>query len=344
MVIKVAALVMLGLIFLVGEGSGAKAEEFYAGKTLSIICPFSAGGTYDRMSRLTAQFLPKYIPGRPTIIVQNRTGGGGMIGTRAAYKADPDGLTLLHIPSTLLFQSLLGQVTDIDFTRWGWLGSVGGAHYVLFIRSALPHRSIDDLRGGAQPLKIGILGPGSSITETAKILKEFGKFNVRLVPGYKGYADIALAVRQGEVDGVATAAATLQANPLTRSMFEKNLIAMVVSFGGAKPPPKFASVIAKLPKLRDYIADETDRRAFDTYMGTFNITRPFLATPGIPPDRLQTLRDGFWKMMHDAAFAAAAEKQGFVLNPVGHEEVSSLVRSMFNLPKPVKERLQEVFK
>jgi tripartite-type tricarboxylate transporter receptor subunit TctC len=339
----VAALAMVGLALMVGGRSNASAEDFYKGKTMTIICPFSPGGTYDRMSRLASQFMPRYIPGEPTIIVQNRTGGGGLIGTRAAYKATPDGLTLLHIPSTYLFQALLGLVTDIDFTKWGWLGSVGGAHYIFYIRSALPHRSIDDLRG-SQPIKIGVMGPGSSITETAKMIKEFGKFNVDLVPGYKGYADIALAIRQGEVDSVATAAATLQANPLTQSMKEENQIVLVMSLGGAKPPKKFAAEIAKLPNFRDHIADKTDLRAFDLYMGTFNITRPFLSTPGIPPDRLQILRDGLWKMMHDAEFVAAAEKQGFVLHPVRHDEVSSLVNDMFNLPKGVKDRLSEVFK
>lgn len=344
MAIKGAALVLIGLVLIVGERFDAMAQEFYKGKTVTIITPFSPGGTYDSLSRLAAQFLPKYIAGEPTIIVQNRTGGGGMIGTRTAYKASPDGLTLLHIPSTFLFQSLLGQVTDIDFTKWGWLGSVGGAHYVFFIRSALPHRSIADLRGARQPLKIGVLGPGSSITETAKMIKQFGKFNVRLVPGYKGYADIALAMRQGEVDGVATAAETLQANALTKSMLEDNFIVLLLSFGGAKPPQKFAPAIAKLPNLRDQIADETERRAFDVYMGTFNITRPFLTTPGIPPDRLQILRNALSKMMHDAEFVAAAEKQGFVLHPVGHEEVGSLVQAMFNLPKAVKEKLEEIFK
>lgn len=341
--ITAAALAMVGFTLMLGGRSNASAEDFYKGKTITIVVPFSPGGTYDRLARLVSQFMPRHIPGEPTIIVQNRAGGGGMIGTRAAYKATPDGLTLLHIPSTYLFQALLGQVTDIDFTKWGWLGSVGGAHYVMFIRSAIGRRTVDDLRGG-QPIKIGVMGPGSAITETAKMIKEFGKFNVQLVPGYKGYADIALAIRQGEVDSVATAAATLQANPLTRSMKEEKQIVIAMSLGGAQPPKKFAAEIAKVPKLRAYIADKTDLRAFDLYMGTFNITRPFLATPGVPPDRLQTLREALWKVMHDADFIAAAEKQGFVLNPVRHGEVSSLVNDMFDLPKPVKERLSEVFK
>ncbi len=337
------ALAMIGLTLMVGARSNAVAEDFYKGKTITIVCPFSAGGTYDRMSRLAAEYMPKHIPGQPTIIVQNKAGGGGMIGTRAAYKATPDGLTLLHIPSTFLFQSLFGQSSDIDFTKWGWLGSVGGAHYIMFIRSSLPHRTIDDLRG-PKALKIGVLGPRSSITEAAKLIKQFGKFNIQLVPGYKGYADIALAIRQGEVDGVSTAAATLEANSLTKSMMEDRSIVLLMSLGGGNPPKKFATEISKLPKLRDHISDEGERRAFDLYIGTFNITRPFLATPGIPADRLQVLRDGLWKMMHDNAFITAAEKQGFELNPVGHEQVSSLVRDMFSLPKPVKDKLAEIFK
>ena len=266
-----------------------------------------------------------------------------MIGTRAAYKATPDGLTLLHIPSTFLFQSLFGQVADIDFTKWGWLGSVGGAHYIMFIRSSLPYRKVDDLRG-PKPLKLGVLGPRSSITEAAKLIKEFGKFNIELVPGYKGYADIALAIRQGEVDGVSTAAATLEANPLTKSMIREHFIVLLMSLGGGNPPKKFAAEIGKLPKLRDYISDKAEQRAFDAYIGTYNITRPFLVTPGIPADRLQVLRDGLWKMMHDTEFVTAAEKQGFDLNPVSHEGVSAVVRDMFNLPKPEKEKLAEIFK
>lgn len=341
--IGAAALTFFAISLVVGGRSNAVAENFYSGKTITIICPFSAGGTYDRMSRLVADHMPKYIPGKPTIIVQNKPGGGGMIGTRAAYRAAPDGLTLLHIPSTFLFQSLFGQVSDIDFTKWGWLGSVGGAHYIMFIRSSLPYRTVEDLRG-PKPLKIGVLGPRSSITQVAKLIKQFGKFNIRLVPGYKGYADIALAIRQGEVDGVSTAAATLQANPLTKAMMKEHFIVLLMSIGGGNPPKKFASVIAKLPKLRDYISDETEKRAFDAYIGTYNITRPFLVTPGTPADRLQVLRDGLWKMMHDTEFVAAAEKQGFDLNPVRHQGVSAVVQAMFSLPRPVKEKLAEIFK
>ena len=341
---RLFVLVVTAVTFGSGAMSTSAAETFFKGKTITIICPFSPGGTYDRMSRLTAQFMPKHIPGAPTIIVQNRTGGGGMIGARATYRAKPNGLTLLHMPSTYAFRGFLGEVKDIDFTKWGWLGSVGGAHYILFIRSKLPYRSIEDLRSASKPIKIGLLGKGSSITVTAKMLKRLGGLNLKLVRGYKGYADIALAIRQGEVDGVSTAAVTLVVNSLTKSMIEEGFTTMVVSLGGARAPEKFASIIGKLPKFRDYIGDEIGRQTFDAYMGTFNVTRPFMTTPGTPPERLAVLRDALWKMMHDPKFIGAAEQQGFVLHSVGHEEVGKIVKSMFELPKPVEEKLREIFK
>src|SRR3972149_1386881 len=89
--ITAAALAMIGLTLMVGERSKAVAEDFYKGKTMTIICPFSAGGTYDRMSRLAAQYMPKDIRGEPTLKFHQAAGRGGMLGTRPAYKATPDG-------------------------------------------------------------------------------------------------------------------------------------------------------------------------------------------------------------------------------------------------------------
>lgn len=324
--------------------SNALSEDYYQGRTIRIIVPASPGGTYDRMARLAARYMPRHIPGTPTLIVQNITGGGGMIGTRAAYNARPDGLTLLHVSALYSFQALTGKVKDIDYLKWGWLGSVGGAHYVFFVRSETPYRSIEEFRKAAEPVKVGIMGPGSSITDSAKMLKEFGKLNIRLVRGYKGYAPIALAVRQNEVDGVSTAALTLEANSLTRSMYSEKLITLITSLGGANPPPQFASAIAKLPKFRDFISDPVERQAFDTYLSTFSITRPFAAPPNTAEKQLSILRKALSDMTQDPEFIAAAEKNGFVLNPVGPEAVTTQIRSIFQLPHPVTEKLKEVFK
>src|ERR687896_2719041 len=72
-----------------------KADDFYKGKTIKIVVGFLAGDVYDLWARLYAQHLPKHIPGKPDIIVQNMTGAGSMIAANHVYSvAKPDGLTL----------------------------------------------------------------------------------------------------------------------------------------------------------------------------------------------------------------------------------------------------------
>lgn len=329
---------------LVAALSNAGAADYYKGKTIRIIVPASPGGTYDRMARLAARFMPGHIAGEPTMIVQNITGGGGIIGMRAGYKAKADGLTVLHVSSLYAFGSLLGDIKGIDFLKWGWLGSVGGANYIFMVRSDLPYRSVEEFRKAPEPVKVGILGRGSSITNTAKMIKGFGAFNIKLVPGYQGYAGIALALRQGEVDGVSTAALTLAANSLTKAMYQEKFTTLIMALGGAKPPPQFAAAVAKLPKFRDSISNEVDREAFDAYMATFTITRPFAVPPNTPAEPLGILRKALAGMQEDPNFIKAAEKNGFVLNPVGPEAVTAQIKSIFQLPKGVEARLKEVLK
>ena len=143
---------------LIFAGSMAGAADFYAGKTITIVCPYSTGGTYDRMSRLAAKFLPRHIPGNPAAIVHNRPGAGGAIGLRSVYKAKPDGLSLIHFTSPAVVRSLTGGIKDIDFKKLTWLGSVGGAHYIFAIRSDRPERTIKDFQTTKKPIRVGRVG------------------------------------------------------------------------------------------------------------------------------------------------------------------------------------------
>jgi len=296
------------------------------------------------MARLAARFMPGHIPGEPTMIVQNITGGGGIIGMRAGYNAKPDGLTILHVSSLYAFGALIGDIKGIDFLKWGWLGSVGGANYIFMVRSELPYRTVEEFRNAPAPVKVGILGRGSSITNTAQMIKGYGKFNIKLVPGYQGYAGIALGIRQGEVDGVSTATLTLEANSLTKAMYNEKFTTLIMSLGGAKPPPKFAEAVAKLPKFRDFISNDVDREAFDAFMATFTITRPFMVPPNTPEEPLGILRKALAGMQEDPEFIKAAEKNGFVLNPVGPEAVTAQIKSIFQLPKAVETSIKAVLK
>ncbi|MGZ8467346.1 MAG: Bug family tripartite tricarboxylate transporter substrate binding protein, partial [Candidatus Binatia bacterium] len=94
---KVLALLIFSVVELLNplnlEPLFAQAN-FYQGKTITMVVASTASGGYDLWARLTARYLAKYIPGNPTIVVQNMPGAGNIIGANYVYSvAKPDGLT-----------------------------------------------------------------------------------------------------------------------------------------------------------------------------------------------------------------------------------------------------------
>jgi tripartite-type tricarboxylate transporter receptor subunit TctC len=301
------------------------AADFYAGKTITIIAPTNPGGTYDRMCRLTAKFLPKHIPGKPSAVVQNRPGGGTVIGTRAAYKSKADGLTLLHVPSTIVVRRLTGGIKDLDFEKFNWLGSVGGAHYVFVVRNERKEKTIAEFQKASPPIRVAVSGPASLLTQMPKFLQRAGGFKIKLVSGYKSYSPMTLATKQKEVEGFATAAAAVIVNPTSRQMYSSKEVRLAISMGGAPAHKKIAADVAKLPKFADVIADPLDKQAYIAFSGLLNASRPFVTTPGVPADRVAILRKAMEAMMADPEFIEAATKQGFVLNPLNGAEAEKLI-------------------
>jgi len=333
----------LTAFFLLG-GSARAAPAYYKGKTIRIMVPVSPGGTYDRMARLMAIHLPRHIPGKPTVIVQNRPGGGGLIGERFLYDSKPDGLIIGHFASGHCVKQFTGIAEKIDFTKYEWLGSVAGSCYMLYIRSELPYRSIDDLRNAPKPLKIGGIRKGSFVTDAALILKAMVGLNINVISGYGGYNPITLAIRQGELDGVATAVAVIGAHPLTKEMITTDFARVVLLMRGMEPGEEYRELVKNLPDAGDFIKDSEDLTAYKAYMGLYAVARPFTAPPGTNPQALEILRSSLWKTMNNEAFIAAAKKAGFTWGPTNHTVVAASIKSFLALPQAQKQRLLNAWK
>ena len=133
------------------------------------------GGGFDAFARLLARHLPRYIPGRPKIIVQNMPGAGSLIAANRIYAKQPgDGLTIVTFASGIVVQALMGDpAAKFDPLKYLWLGdpALAALPRVLWIRGDLPIRSLDDLRKRKEPLAVGATGVGTSIAITG----EFGK-------------------------------------------------------------------------------------------------------------------------------------------------------------------------
>src|SRR3990172_7222916 len=177
--------------------------QYYAGKTVTIIVGYKTGGGYDATARVLARHLPKHIPGKPTIIVQNMPGANSLIAANHVYNvAKPDGLTI----GTFNRNLVLAQLTSVsgvkfDQTRFAWIGSAASESTILAIRTDLPYKNFDDLKKSGKTLVIGATGPGANTYDFPLLVKEFLGVDLKIVSGYSSSADIMLAIERKEVDG-----------------------------------------------------------------------------------------------------------------------------------------------
>ena len=151
----IAALAVAVLVFLYSSPGPAQ-TPFYQGKTVRIIVGFSPGGTYDLWARLMAHHMSKYVPGTPTFVVQNMTGGGSMIAANYVYNvAKPDGLTFGLVTPALYIEQLVGRKeVQFDWPKYSYLGSPEQTARIFYIRADSGYQMIEDLRTGDRAAQV----------------------------------------------------------------------------------------------------------------------------------------------------------------------------------------------
>ena len=175
-------------------------NQFYQGKTVTVISTSSTGSAYDIYARLVAQFMGRHIPGNPSFIVQNMAGAGSLIGTNYLYGlAKGDGTVIGGLQPSMYFNQLYKQPeAKYDWAKFNWLGSSDQSESLLYMRADLPYKTLADVRK-AKPPKCGSTGPGTSGTYMPKLLEELLGTKFTIISGYKGGAEIDLAVERGEL-------------------------------------------------------------------------------------------------------------------------------------------------
>jgi hypothetical protein len=196
--VAAAAIAAATLISSVPVGADPVAD-FYRGKTLRMLIGYGPGGGYDIYGRLVAEFLPRHLPGHPTIIAQNMPGAGSFVAAKYIYEIAPkDGTVLGSLAQTLALDSLTNTSAKLDVANMPYVGRV-----VTNIDTgvALPKsgiKSFDDVR--AKPYTVGASGGGSTTVLFPTALNAYAGAKFKLVRGYSGTNDILLAMERGEVD------------------------------------------------------------------------------------------------------------------------------------------------
>jgi len=330
------------LLFGLTTGSPLFAQApFYQGKTINIRVGFTAGGAFDVWARIIAQHMGKHVPGNPTLVVQNMTGGGSMIAANYIYGvAKPDGLTLGIVSPGLYIQQLAGQKeVQYDWFKYSWIGSPEKTDRILYIRADSPIKALEDMRNPAAVPKCAATGVGTAAYYFPRFLQEAFGLKLTMVPGYQGAADANLALEKGEVQ---CWAATLQAyfgSEPSRTWTKTGFVRVLVQ-SGAKRDARIADTPTLWEILDRHKSSDLNRRLAKILLVPDDMGRPFFGPPGVPAERLKALREGFVKMMNDPEVIAEARKKGLDPELISGEEFDAMGKELAAPAAEIVQRLK----
>jgi len=311
----------------------ALGASYYEGKTLTIVVGYKPGGGYDRYARLYAKYLPKHIPGSPTIIIQNMPGANSIIAANHLYSvAKPDGLTIGTFNNALTTAQLTKvEGVKYDLTKFSWIGSAASDAVILVVRSDLPYKTFDDMRK-AKEIVIGTTGPGSSTHDFPSILKEFTGLNFKLVSGYSSSADVMLAIERKEADGRAGSYDSI------KPFIDRGLVRPVIRNRISAPG------IEKLPVDEQLTKDPKGKAIMAVNAAPTSIYRPFVAPPGTPAEVMKVLRDAFANASKDKELLAEAKKSKMTIDFASAEEALKIVREVLSQPAEMAREIGKYIK
>jgi tripartite-type tricarboxylate transporter receptor subunit TctC len=331
------ARLVLGVLLAV-TGGPARAQTtpdpFYAGKTLSIIV--DGGGAYETYARMLAQHLPKYIPGRPAVIVQEMPGAGGVRAANFLYNIAPrDGTVIAGLHGAVLTAPLLNpNAATFDVTRFSWIGNVTRDTYVGYVWHTSPVQALEEAK--SKQLVLGGTSVGGNGIDMAIVARDVFGFRIKIVSGYKTSAETKIALERGEIDGTI---ANLWTSLKQTDWLAKGLVRVIVQHGTQKHPE-----LPSTPLFRDFARNDAERQMLDVLGVREEITRPYLAPSEIPAERLTTLRRAFDATLRDPAYRADMQRQQLeVEGPSTGEELAVVVDQIAKTPPAVVQRLVTLF-
>jgi tripartite-type tricarboxylate transporter receptor subunit TctC len=276
--------------------------------------------------------MSKHIPGNPTIVPQNVPAAGSLVAASTIYEGAPkDGSVFALISRDAPLAPITNQPgARFDPTRMSWLGTPTRETNVCVAYHTARVKSVKDLF--EHELIMGDVGPGSGTRIYPKALAGLLGMKFKLVGGYKSSADVMLAMQRDEVQGICESFDSIRSR--RPDWLEKKTVNILFQ-GAAEASPDLPGV----PLIQDLARNTEERQAIDFLYAGQGIGRPFVAPPGMPPDRLAMLRKAFDATMKDAEFIADVKKQKLDLDPVDGERLSALINKIYATPKAVIDRV-----
>jgi tripartite-type tricarboxylate transporter receptor subunit TctC len=314
-----------------------QANDFFAGKTITIIVSTAAGGSYFSLAQAFSRHMPKYIPGTPTIIVKAMPGAGNVLATNFLYNVAPkDGTTIGTINNSIpLHQVLDGRGVKYDAGKFNWLGSTGTYNSVAYVWHTAGIKSIGDVM--KREVILGGTGVGSSIVIYPMAMNRLLGAKFKIVLGYKGTLEIDVAMERGEVQA-RTGSYTALASEHPDWLKDKK-VDIILQIGSRRD-----KALPGVPLLTELAETDEHRQILKLISSPIALGRPYLAPPGVPADRLAILRKAFEATLHDPAFLAEAKALDHDIDPVSAEEIAQIASETVNAPRAIIEAAKAALK
>jgi tripartite-type tricarboxylate transporter receptor subunit TctC len=335
---KAALLAFAAALHLAGTAAAQEAvADFYRGKTIYITVGAAAGGGNDTYARLAARQLTKYVPGNPTVVIQNIPGAGSnKAASYVALQAPRDGTAIGAIQPSAVLQPLLSNTKlPHDPSRFIALGSASRGVYLCVVRSDAPVKTFEETF--SREVLIGTPGEGSTLREMPILLVNVLGAKLKLIGGYTGSAEILVAIERNEVHGMCGMG--YSSISMQRGEWLRNGTLRILVQEDMVGHPEVNKL--GVPLAPSFAKTEEDRQVMEMLYGKNQFGRPFVLPEGVPPDRVAALRKAFVAAMRDPQTVEEAQKLGMDLGEMEGGEMQALVTRLYSLPKNVIERAKQ---
>jgi tripartite-type tricarboxylate transporter receptor subunit TctC len=308
------------------------ADEFYKGKQIRFIVGTAAGQDYDSWSRLIGRHMPRFLPGNPTIIVENMPGAGHILATNFLFNLAPRDGTVIGMVSRNITEAFMMKLPNVRFDpgKFNWIGSPELNHRVLFVNTASGFDKVSDLY--ARELIVGAPGGAQGVTAAPILLKNLLHMRLKIIQGYHSPGDVILAMARREVDGIVQSVGAPEG--ARRQWIESGQMRVLFSM----ERERVAGLDA--PTIFEFTRTEEQRQVLTFFSSSMELGRPFMAPPGVPAERLAGLRRAFDATVQDKAFLQEAAAMGFEVMPQDGARIAALVAAVMATPKSIVDEAQ----
>jgi tripartite-type tricarboxylate transporter receptor subunit TctC len=328
---SILALLLAGLAM----PSLAQADDFYKGKTLTIVVGFSPGGGYDVNARTLSRYLSAHIPGNPNILIQNMPSAGSLTSVRYLdVNAPKDGTVVTTFNAGLVTQSIVQpDKVQLDMRKYSWVGVITPDFRVCYGYGPKGVTSWADMMSRKEFI-LGSTARSSGNYINGAILREVFHAPVRQILGFPGSAEQRLAIERGELDGDCGSFSSIPIEWL-----KSGLAHPFVRFTEKVPPeiPESAVYVGTFAK------DAEQKRLLDVLEAADEVGRPYIMSRQVPPDRVAILRKAFAETMQDKAFLADMAKQLLPVFPLTGEEAEAIVNRMASAPPEIVAKAKAIY-